>query len=35
MGGRTERLFVDKMFCDDVEEDIMVDMEKDPRLSSE
>jgi hypothetical protein len=35
MGGRTERLFVDKMFCDDVGEDIMVDMEKDPRLSSE
>jgi hypothetical protein len=35
MGGRTERLFVDKMFCDDVGEDIMVDMEKDPRSSSE
>lgn len=34
MGGRTERLFVEIMFCDDVGEDIMVDMEKDPGLSS-
>lgn len=35
MGGSTERLFVDRMFCDDVGEDIMVDIEKDPELGSE
>jgi hypothetical protein len=34
MGGRTERLLVDRIFCD-VGEDIMVDMEKDPELGSE
>lgn len=35
MGGSTERLFVDRIFCDDVGEDIMVDIEKDPELGSE
>lgn len=35
MGGSTERLFVDRIFCDDVGEDIMVDIENDPELGSE